>query len=304
MALSLSCPCGATFEVEDTFAGQTVSCPECQGSVKAPAPHRGPPRTSGLAVASLVLALLGAFTVIGTLAAILCGLGALASIGRSGGRLSGAGLAVFGTILGVLFTGLTLFAYSRGELFGVGDQFRQQLLGGQADFSGPLEIVRNDQGYKITRPSEKWGRARHDLAEELGEKGNLLLVNPSRDAYVAVHTRSASGQSAERLRQEIVKSFEDDAHKAGTGNLNDQLHRVTDVKVRQTSTPKSDQGYEIAEVVLDARVANQPFTYLIRVVKKPRGARAYVIHSWTFRRRFAREEADLRKVVESLRILD
>src|SRR5690242_9125914 len=112
MALSLSCPCGSTFEVDDTFAGQTVSCPECQASVKVPALRLGPPRTSGLAVASLVLALVGAFTLVGTVAAVLCGLGALIHVGRSGGRLAGASFAVLGMILGVLFTGLTLFAYS------------------------------------------------------------------------------------------------------------------------------------------------------------------------------------------------
>ena len=124
MALTLSCSCGANFEVEDTFAGQTVSCPECQASLKAPAVVRGPLRTSGLAVASMVLALVGAFTFVGTLAAVLCGLAALVSIGRSGGRRAGVGFALFGVVAGVLFTGLTLFAYSTGELFGVGDQVR------------------------------------------------------------------------------------------------------------------------------------------------------------------------------------
>ena len=77
MALTLSCSCGATFDVEDTFAGQTVSCPECHASLKAPVLRRGPLRTSGLAVASTVLALVGAFTLVGTLAAVLCGLAAL-----------------------------------------------------------------------------------------------------------------------------------------------------------------------------------------------------------------------------------
>src|SRR5689334_20533062 len=117
MALTLSCPCGATFEVAESFAGQTVHCPECQAALRAPAPSRGPLRTSGWAIASLVLALIGAFTVLGTVVAVLCGLVALVSVGRSGGRLAGAGLAVFGIILGTLFTGLTLFAYSTGELF-------------------------------------------------------------------------------------------------------------------------------------------------------------------------------------------
>lgn len=303
MALSLSCPCGATFEVEDTFAGQTVSCPECQASVKAPALCQGPPRTSGLAVASLVLALIGAFTVVGTLAAVLLGLGALVSIARSGGRLAGAGFAVFGLILGVLFTGLTAFAYYRGEPLGFADQWRQRLMEGRADFTGPLEIVRPDQGYKITRPSEKWGVARHDLSRELGAEGNLLLVNPARDAYVEVSTMNAFGQGIDQLRQGVVKAFEDDERQHDSGNLSDQLRRASDVRVRESKRLTTDEGYEVGEVILDARVMNQPLTYLIRVVKKPNARQAYYVRGWTSRRRFAQTEGELRKVMESLRIV-
>src|SRR4051812_13283476 len=56
MALSLTCACGARFEVEDTLAGQEVSCPECQQPLKAPALQRVPLRTSGFALASAQLA--------------------------------------------------------------------------------------------------------------------------------------------------------------------------------------------------------------------------------------------------------
>ena len=30
MPLSLTCDCGARFELEEALAGQSVSCPECQ----------------------------------------------------------------------------------------------------------------------------------------------------------------------------------------------------------------------------------------------------------------------------------
>jgi hypothetical protein len=304
MALILSCSCGAHFEVEDTFAGQTVSCPECHASLKAPVLRPGPLRTSGLAVASMVLALVGAFTFVGTLAAVLCGLAALVSIGRSGGRRAGVGFALFGIIAGVLFTGLTLFAYSTGELFGVGDQIRERRLGGLVDYSGPLEIVRPDPGFKITRPSEKWGVAKPELCREFQNTSSLLLVNPARDAYVDVSSLSAVGRGIDALRQDVIKSFEDDGHKGKVGQDDEDMRRVLGVKVRDSKRVESAEGYEVGEVVLDVRLPGQTLTYLIHVVKKPRAARAYLVRSWTGRRRYPQEEADLRKVIDSFRIVE
>src|SRR5579872_4982561 len=100
MALSLTCDCGARFEVEDTLAGQEVSCPECQQPLKAPALQALPVQTSALAIASAVLALAGAFTVVGTLAAVGLGIAALVSIARHRDRLAGSGLALFGILAG------------------------------------------------------------------------------------------------------------------------------------------------------------------------------------------------------------
>src|SRR5438045_2244643 len=71
MALSLSCACGARFDVDDAQAGKEVVCPECQQSVKAPAASPAVV-TTDWALASVVLALAGAFTVVGSLAAVFC----------------------------------------------------------------------------------------------------------------------------------------------------------------------------------------------------------------------------------------
>src|SRR5581483_3531419 len=114
MALSLSCPCGAAFEVEDTFAGQGIACPDCGRALRVPLPRPPQLRTSGFAVASVVLALVGAFTVVGTAVAAVLGAVALASIARHRDRLSGAGFAVLGIVLGVGLTAVTGFAFSRG----------------------------------------------------------------------------------------------------------------------------------------------------------------------------------------------
>src|SRR5262249_51230227 len=78
------CDCGARFEVEDDLAAREVSCPECQARLTVPARASAPPRTSLLALASAILALVGAFTVLGTVAAVVLGGLALAEIGRAG----------------------------------------------------------------------------------------------------------------------------------------------------------------------------------------------------------------------------
>ena len=61
---------------------------------------RGAPKTSGLAIASLVLGIIGiplaAFLLFGLVGLIL-GIVALVSIGKSGGRVGGQGLAIAGT---------------------------------------------------------------------------------------------------------------------------------------------------------------------------------------------------------------
>ena len=306
MALSLTCPCGATFEVEDTFAGQTVSCPECQSSLRAPALPLGPRLTSGFAIASVVLALVGACTPIpiGPLAAVVSGLLALVTISRSRGRLAGAGLAVFGMVLGVLFTAVMAFAVSRGELFGVGDQLRKQMLDGRVDFSGPLEIVRLADGFKISRPSDKWGVARPDLVQELNNQSLLVLVNTAKDAYVDITALAGAGQSLDQLRQRIVTAFQEEENGDGFGGRQGgDFRQVSGLKVRDNQRLPDHDGCQVAEIVLEARVMGQPLTYLIRVVKEPRSGRAFEVRGWTSRRRFVQEEPDLREVLDSFHVL-
>src|SRR5262245_8864590 len=110
MALSLTCACGARFELEDTLAGQEVACPECQQPLKAPTLRTVPLRTSDYALASFILALIGAFTLVGTLAAVVLGVLGLVNVSRHRERVTGAGFAIFGIVAGSFFTVLTVTA--------------------------------------------------------------------------------------------------------------------------------------------------------------------------------------------------
>ena len=117
MSLSLTCSCGARFEVAETLAGQSIACPACQQSLKVPALGKVRLRTSGFALASVVLALIGMFTIVLTAVAVVLGFVGLISISRNRGQFTGAGYAVFGITVGLIFTGLTLFAVTREEIF-------------------------------------------------------------------------------------------------------------------------------------------------------------------------------------------
>src|SRR5262249_37714737 len=129
----------------------------CQQALAVPA-RAAPPQTSLLALASVVLCLLGAFTILGTLAAAVLGSIAIVHINRDREKLTGTGFALFGILGGLGFTALTVFALTRGEIFGLDSWMRRQGLMGQVDTSGPMEIATSDGTLTIRRPSEKWGR--------------------------------------------------------------------------------------------------------------------------------------------------
>src|SRR2546423_14593459 len=102
MTLSLTCACGARLEIDDKFAGQPINCPDCQRALQAPAAQAagGGRRTSGLALASILLALIGAFTIVGTLAAAVLGVVALLRIARKRHPPARRGHAFAGILLG------------------------------------------------------------------------------------------------------------------------------------------------------------------------------------------------------------
>ena len=107
MTLALTCTCGARLEIDEKFAGQTIACPDCNRPL-ATAPAATPPKTSGLALASLLLALIGAFTLVGSLLAMAYGLWGLKQIRRTPEQIGGRRYARAGIVLGGIFTVLTL----------------------------------------------------------------------------------------------------------------------------------------------------------------------------------------------------
>jgi len=69
-------------------------------STNAPPPVQAPAKTSGLAVASLILGIAGPCTVgIGSVLGVILGIVGLVKIGKSAGQLAGRGLAIAGLIV-------------------------------------------------------------------------------------------------------------------------------------------------------------------------------------------------------------
>jgi hypothetical protein len=308
--------------VEDALSGQEVSCPECQQPVKAPAAGRQPPRTSGYALASVVLALTGAFTVVGTVAAVVLGGLALTSIARSRGRLSGAGFAVFGIVAGTVFTFLTVLALSRNEIFGLDGWVRERTLAGQVDTSGPLEVDRRDQGYTIARPSERWGRVRGNATDEpaLGEVQrdlDLLLLNVRRYAYVDVRVDTKDNHlSLDAYREQVILKelrggARDKVREPRFGPEDDDedfrwdpVSRASVIgEVRPAPHMGEWQGQEV-EVKLER--GGQRWWFLVRVYRKGGGFDGrdpvYVVRGYTPWRQQQRNRAELERALDSFRI--
>lgn len=303
MSLSLACPCGARFEVEESFARQTVSCPDCQRTLQAPAVTHQPLRTSGWAVASLVLALVLAFTGIGTIIAVLLGIVALASIARHRDEVTGVGYAIFSIVWGIAFTGLFVVAIARGELFGVGDGIRERMMGDQVDRTGPLEVRRAKEGFVITRPSTRWGIAKPALAFTLVDNSDeFVLVNVAKDAYLDVSKEFIGARGLDSHRDDVLARFRDNGTDVRTASK--PKPRLASLTVRHNKRLPTVDDVEQAELLLDVKVAGAWMTFLVRLIKHRDSDQVFMIRGWAQRRRFPEVEAEIQEALKSFRLLD
>ena len=128
MTLSLKCTCGVRLDIPENFAGQQITCPDCQHPVAVPRNDPALIKTSGLALTSLMLALVGAFTVVGTALAVVFGVLALIHLRHRPDAITGKRYAIAGIVLGVVLTATTLAAYSSVEQFGLPHLMGQSVL--------------------------------------------------------------------------------------------------------------------------------------------------------------------------------
>jgi hypothetical protein len=299
MSLSLSCPCGARFEVEESFAGQTISCPECQQPVQAPLAARSDVRTSGLALASAVSALVLGFTGIGALLAVVLGFVALISIRRHRNEIAGTGYAVFSIVWGLFFTGLFAFALSRGEVFGIDDVVRERFLNEQVDRTGPLEVRRPEQGFSITRPSPRWGVAKGRMLRDEWPNADVVLVQSSKAVSVEVSSE-LNAADIDDFRKEIIRRFR---KKPALDDDDDDFQPrpwAPTVSIRHDRRLPDIDGAERAELLLDVTQDRESSTHFVRLVRTPAG-KMYIIDGRAPRNRYSALESEIRKAIDSFR---
>jgi hypothetical protein len=325
MPLSLTCDCGARFEVDDALAGQSVACPECQQPLKAPSLQRPTVRTSGFALASFLLAIVGAFTVVGTVAAVVLGLIAVVRILRDRERVAGLGFAGFGVGLGVAFTAITLWAVSNHELFGLGAALRRTQMADQLDPldpKAPLEMQEN--GFSLTRPTAKWARAKKGFQYPLVQPllrndALLLLVQPDLYAFIDVQSE-ANNRLGPAVEDFILNQLKQDPTQPALNNdkvrtppkfgglANDdeddapEISRIT--KVTTVGTPKAlpeGAGVQQAnEMTAEATVDGKRWTVLVRTYQMTSG-RLFIVRGYAETSRFARAKDELVKALDSFK---
>src|SRR5579883_3024381 len=305
----ITCACGARFEVDDLLAGQEVLCPECQQPIQAPAAQHLPRVTSGWALASVLLALIGAFTIVGTMAAVLFGLVALVSISRHRDRVTGAGLAVFGICIGILFTVLTVVALNASDMFGLESWMRERGMAQKLDTSGPMEIVRGFKGFANTRPTEKWGQVQGNDSDdpavsEFQNDLDLLLMQMAQHAFIDVRTLPGGPlQSLDQCAADILSDFEMQRLPRNPFAEDDDDFRPA-VRARRLNQRQlsSKDGMDGREIEVEVRCAGKPWHFVIRLYRRGNGS-IYVVRAYGPKRRFADFRNELETALDSFRIL-
>jgi len=309
MPLAMTCACGARLEIDDKFAGQAITCPDCHRPLSFKQSDLSGRRTSGLAIASILLALVGAFTIVGTVAAVLIAAVALVQIGNNPGRLAGKGYAVAGLVIGVIMTAGTVFALSSVELFGLTTMMSEAAWAGKLDYGGPLEVMRDQEGFAIKRPSKHWGLYQPPLFRGGGDLNqsawdDLLLVLPAEDAVVLCFAmRMSPEDSIAKCRERFEREFKDMAkfglfQKTGKG-----IWRGATINTKETRWPPPQGNVEMVELQVDKRAGNEDKSFLVHILKARGDDRMYVVIGGVRRNRYQRLESQLREALDSFRLL-
>ncbi len=321
MSLTVACACGARFEVQDTYAGRLVECPECDQPVRAGWSAGEPVRTSGLALTSLILALATGFLLVAGLQAlptlpkhgampffvfltaivapfvsILLAVLGYRSIANSDGQLSGRGYATAGLITTLLFVALGIFALVKGQAFDLTGVVREQFLAGRVKFDGPRKIIDEREGYSITRPSQGWGVAESDELTETYQEG-LLLVHPGKSLAVKVVHDWRSHKDLESVQQSLyIQIGLSDGHRNYSGGLWQEVREV-----RGPSKGRPSPGREVLVFVFAGKIRSQRRTVIVSLVKED--GRLYQLWASAPTKTFAQEETELRRVMETFEII-
>ena len=312
MPVALTCDCGARFEIDDSFAGQQWPCPDCSVPLRVPSKANASARPDRLALLAAALALAGAFTLAGSLAAAVLGAVSLFRIRFSKGRLAGQRFALAALVGGLLLTGFTAWLWSRPGLFPVGLWLRRQAFAGQLESDGPLVAV-GPEG-SLTRPSKSWrravrGRTTHPVVGDLQKGRGLLLADLDRYAFADLARLGVPGDSAfldmePAISQDMLPERPPLFGPEEDGR--DVRRPPSQFAVKSASRPGEPlDGWKCHEWLYDVTRAGQRWRFIVRAYRKTRPAASdpvYLVRAYCPARSFAGLEPELRKILDSFRL--
>jgi hypothetical protein len=309
MSIALTCDCGARYEVEDLFAGQEVSCPECQHRTRAPLVKDAPRRTSLLALYSLVVAIVGAFTLVGSAAGALLALLAIARMNTGRVPRGGLGYVIAALVVAVVGAGATVgILYHPAASRLIGWQ-RRGGVAARSDTSGPPEVGSRDNACVLTRPPG-WGRLRQDRGldpsiDYLQANRDLILIGPQGDAYIDIHRDADIPGDLIGVGDRLSLELQAPPPTADPDDDNPMNRHAQDNFIIRTSGKLPDiDGYEGREWIVDLRRGKQTWRWLLRAYRKRADGEGkvrpvYVLRAYATARRF--HEPELKKALDSVR---
>lgn len=290
MPIAVTCSCGARLEIDDKFAGQSIPCPDCHKPIVAQPPLPPPTRTSGLAVLSLLLALVGAFTIVGTLAAMACGAIAYRQLTRKRSNVGGVRIAQAGMILGAVFTVLAVAAYGSRSLLGLDSLARRYLWTNRLDYpvqaANTKNLPHSGDAYSLARPSLAWGSYK-----ESSQRQNdvLMYVDLRDDAHIVWLTDRIDPQDdAAIVRDRAIQLFQSSDFTKMIGKLPEQAPEPRNVS----------EDKNVQEFFLDVVLSGIPRTFLFWV-KREGNNYINVIACGTRTHRFRHLDSVFRQTIDS-----
>lgn len=303
MPLSVTCQCGARLEIDEKFLGKEIPCPDCQRPLPTTPVATPPPldlpnhrKTGGLAVLSLTLALVGAATIVGTIAAIVTGVFALKQIAKHPNKIDGANFASAGIILGGVFTFLTLAALVSPFVFGIDQFLRELVMAGRITYTASDTFDIPDK-VEVKR-LDNWARwSVTNLPTANNESDVLILVNTTEDAYVScLNALDVVVDEPEEKQKKVLEHV----YKSELISLLGRLHGSALNREGTVVDKKLVANGRTQEVVLDLRLDGLDRRLLIQYPANEKINLRIVVGA-ARRNRFERLQKDFHKMFESVR---
>lgn len=312
MSTVLTCDCGARFEVEAVLAGQQVTCPDCHQPLSAVAREKPPLRLSWVALFSLALAIVGGLTLVGGIAACVLAGVALFHIRRQPDRLTGATYAYTAMGVGLLLALVSLgVVLPRGRL-PVGAWIRQRALAGQLETDGAVDVATRDATCVVKRTSDwvrlKSGTSGDPAIDDLQQKRDAVLINFRLHAYADLLQESSAKRTLLREYQDAIAADLQPTNRPMIGDTDDMPRAPTaTLYFRKEGAIEPRDDHEGHEWVVDLERGGQTWRFLIRVyrqrpMKETQRSTYYVLRVYAPRGTFVAREAELRELLDTVRL--